>query len=268
MTVHTDLPSFLIDPARIDAATRHLSAHALGVYLRLIFHQWMHGHVPTDAGVRERIAQGCRRAWPELSSLFEAHEGQLRASWLEEERSAARNRLEAARKRTQSATQARWRDRPVRSRSATPTVTESVTDASRSALRLASNSTDTETTPHPHSGVRGVGGGGCNVEEPEDRTSEPESFAAGRAAHERRFGDDAESEFRKSVESRRALAARKFEALGVNRDRIDDLVRAALDWPWDAFSDRLDATCREAREKSSPGGWLLSALVPRERIAS
>ena len=92
-----------IDPVRISVYTQHLTPAATGVYFRLLCYQWMHGNVPENWRVRERIAKGCRKAWPELISLFEPYDGQLRAAWLEESRAKVMARREELQRRTRPA---------------------------------------------------------------------------------------------------------------------------------------------------------------------
>ena len=74
----------------------------VGVYIRLLCHEWIHGSIPEDlpalAGLARTTTEHMEAIWPGVAPCFTARSGRLINRRLEEERVQANKRLAGARK--------------------------------------------------------------------------------------------------------------------------------------------------------------------------
>ena len=109
-------PAYLMYAADFATNTVHLSATAVGAYLRLLNHQWVNGSIPLENAARARVAgvsaRHMGRIWAELESFFGPAEKGLQNARLEAEREKA---LEKRRRRSDAGkhgAERRWSSGP------------------------------------------------------------------------------------------------------------------------------------------------------------
>jgi len=74
VTLVAKSPAFQLYAADIYMDTNEWSAEAVGIYTRLLFHQWVNGSIPKDIKKLSQIAlvsiKICSKRWPEMESKF------------------------------------------------------------------------------------------------------------------------------------------------------------------------------------------------------
>jgi uncharacterized protein YdaU (DUF1376 family) len=124
MVPDSKLTWFKINPSVFLTSTVGMSNREVGAYIKLLAYSWVNGPLPNNPKVLASIAG---KADIELitSRFFEVNgEGKLCDPRLEDSRVEAAAILEANRKRTEKASENRWKDSPSRRRDDSVTPTE------------------------------------------------------------------------------------------------------------------------------------------------
>ena len=86
----------------VDENVALMTNEQVGVYIRLLCHEWIHGSIPEDlpalAGLARTTTEHMETIWPGVAPCFTSRNGRLINRRLEEERVQANKRLAGARK--------------------------------------------------------------------------------------------------------------------------------------------------------------------------
>ena len=124
MIPDSKLTWFSFNPSEFLTRTIGLPNQDVGAYIKLLSYSWVNGPLPNNPKVLSSIA-GKRDVELITARFFEVNEdGKLYDPRLEDQRVKAAGILEANRKRTEKASENRWKDSPSRRRDESVTATE------------------------------------------------------------------------------------------------------------------------------------------------